>query len=130
LSAAILGFALAVPLAVACFLTPDPHNRGTHQQLGLPPCTIVVLFGHRCPACGMTTAWAHLVRGHWLGALRANVGGALLAVLDLLAVPWLLASAARGRWLGWVPDANVLAWVIASIMVVTLIDWSVRMIAG
>jgi hypothetical protein len=121
---------LVVPLAVACVLEPSPQNRGTHQQLGLPPCTVVVLFGHRCPACGMTTAWAHLVRGHWVEAMRANVGGALLGLFDVLAVPWLLASAARGRWLGWVPDMNVVAWVIAAIMLVTLIDWAVRMIVG
>ena len=117
-----------VPLVVACRLEPSPQNRGTHQQLGLPPCTLVVVTGHRCPACGMTTAWTHLVRGHWIGALRANVGGAFLGLLALFVVPWLLASAARGRWIGWVPDMNVLAWVLTSIMVVTLIDWGVRLI--
>ncbi len=127
LSAAVLGLALAVPLGVACLLEPSPQNRGTHQQLGLPPCTMVVVTGHRCPACGMTTAWTHLVRGHLFDAFRANVGGALLGLLTLVAAPWLLASAVRERWLGWVPDMNVVAWVLTSIMVVTLIDWGVRM---
>jgi hypothetical protein len=129
-SAAILGFALAVPLAVASRLEPSPLNMGTHEQLGLPPCSVVVLFGHRCPACGMTTAWAHLVRGHGMEAFRANVGGALLGILDLVAVPWLLVSSLRGRWLGWVPDMTVLAWVLGGIMVVTLVDWVVRLIGG
>jgi hypothetical protein len=128
LSAIVLGLTFMVPLAVAYHLDPSPQNRGTHQQLGLPPCTVVVVTGHRCPACGMTTAWAHLVRGHWIGAFRANVGGALLGLLTLLAVPWLLISAAWGRWLVWVPDMNVLAWVLTSIMVVTLIDWGLRLI--
>ena len=91
---------------------------------------MVVLFGHRCPACGMTTAWAHLVRGQLVGAFRANVGGALLGILDLVAVPWLLASAWRRRWIGLVPNATALAWVIGSIMVVTLIDWAVRLAMG
>ena len=116
------------PLAVACLLEPNPLNRGTHQQLGLPPCTMFVVTGHRCPACGMTTAWAHLVRGHWIGAFRANVGGALLGLLTLGAVPWLLVSAARGRWLGWVLDMDVLAWVLTAVMAVTLIDWGVRLV--
>ena len=129
-STVILGFALAVPLAVACCLEPNPLNRGTHEQLGLPPCSMVVLFGHRCPACGMTTAWAHLVRGHWVDAFRANVGGALLGILDLIAVPWLFVSAVRGRWLGWVPDSTLLAWVIGAIMLVTLVDWGARLIVG
>lgn len=129
-STAILGFALAVPLALACYLEPNPLNRGTHEQLGLPPCSMVVLFGHRCPACGMTTAWAYLVRAHWVDAYRANVGGTLLGILDLIAVPWLFVCAVRGRWLGWVPNANVLAWVIGAIMVVTLVDWGGRMIVG
>ena len=119
-----------VPLGVACRLEPNPQNRGTHRQLGLPPCTMVVVTGHRCPACGMTTAWSHLVRGHLIGALRANVGGALLGLLTLAAVPWLLVSAARGRWLGWVADMNVLAWVLAAILLVTLIDWGVRLTFG
>ena len=119
-----------IPLAIATQLTPDPRDRGTHQQMGLPPCTVVVLFGHRCPACGMTTSWAHLVRGHWVDAFRANVGGALLGILDVIAVPWLFFAAARGRWLGWVPDTNVVAWVMAAVMVVTMIDWVVRLVAG
>ena len=122
--------ALAVPLIVACTLNPDPTGHGTHRQLGMPPCSMVVLFGHRCPACGMTTAWAHLVRGQLVGAFRANVGGALLGILDLVAVPWLLASAWRQRWIGLVPNTTALAWVIGSIMVVTLIDWAVRLAMG
>ncbi len=126
-SAVILALALAVPLAVACILKPDPSGHGTHRQLGMPPCSVVVLFGHRCPACGTTTAWAYLVRGRWIDAFRANVGGALLGILDLVAVPWLLASAWRRRWIGLVPTTTALSWVIGSIMVITLIDWAVRL---
>jgi hypothetical protein len=78
----------------------------------------------------MTTAWAHLVRGHWIDALKANAGGALLGILDLLAVPWLLLSAACGRWLGWVPTSSAIAWVAVLVMLVTLIDWGLRLISG
>ena len=118
------------PLATAAVLRPNQSGHGTHRQLGLPPCTFVVLFGRRCPSCGMTTAWAHLMRGQVAGALRANVGGALLGLLALVAEPWLLISAVRGRWFGWVPSSIVLAWVLSGIVVVTLIDWSIRMLAG
>ena len=130
LSATVIGLALLVPLAVACCLEPNPQNRGTHQQLGLPPCTFVVLFGRPCPTCGMTTAWAHLVRGHGIHALRANVGGTLLGIVDLVAAPWLLLSAACGRWLGWAPNGTAVAWAAVPIVLVTLIDWGVRLMTG
>lgn len=78
----------------------------------------------------MTTAWAHLVRGQLPSALQANVGGTLLGVLAIFAVPWLLTSAVRGQWLGMRPDPIVLAWVLTTVALVTLIDWSVRMLVG
>ena len=124
---AMIGLGLLVPLAVACLLIPDPSGRGTHQQLGLPPCTIVAVFGKPCPTCGMTTSWAHVVRGQVREALRANVAGAALAVLDLLAVPWLWISAARGYWFGWTPDSTRGAWVCGGLLAVTLVDWVVRL---
>ena len=127
---AALGLGLLVPLGVAGRLEPDPRDHGTHQQLGLPPCSYFAVFGRRCPTCGMTTAWAYLVRGRVPAAFRASVGGALAAVLALAAVPWLLASAFRGRWLGWVPDSMRVAWVLAAVCAVTLIDWVVRIWTG
>ena len=78
----------------------------------------------------MTTSWAHLVRGQLINAFRANVGGTLLGLLNLLAVPWLLFSSARGRWLGWVPDSTAVAWGGAAILLITLIDWGVRLFIG
>jgi len=65
-----------------------------------------------------------------MDALRANVGGALLGILDLVAVPWLFLSAACGRWLGWVPKDTTLAWAITLIFLITLIDWGMRLLIG
>ena len=115
-------------LATAEWLKPSPLRHGTHQQLGLPPCTFLALFGRPCPTCGMTTAWAHLVRGQVIGALRVNVGGTLLAVVAAIAVPWLLGSAARGRWLGMVPNGTAAACISTTILLVILIDWLVRLL--
>jgi hypothetical protein len=78
----------------------------------------------------MTTSWACLVRGELIEALRANVGGTLLGLVDMIAVPWLLVSAARGRWLGWAPNSVAAAWIATSIAIVTLIDWGVRLMIG
>jgi hypothetical protein len=78
----------------------------------------------------MTTAWAHLVRGELIEAARANLGGVVLAVMAIAAVPWLLGSAARGRWLVAAPSGAAVAWVSAIVVLVTLIDWVIRLVAG
>ena len=127
---AAIGIGLLGLLAVAAMLEPSPSGHGTHQQLGLPPCTFWVLFGRPCPVCGMTTAWAYLVRGEWVGAGRANLGGALLGLMAIVAVPWLLISAVSGKWLGLSPSAAAAKWVSIVILLVTLIDWAFRLLAG
>ena len=126
---AAAGVGLLGLLATAAVLRPSPSGHGTHQQLGLPPCTFSVLFHRPCPTCGMTTAWAHLMRGEWLAACRTNAGGALLGVLAIVAAPWLLGSAIRGRWLGVAPSERAAAWISAIVMLVTMIDWAIRLLA-
>ncbi len=126
----MLALGLLALLAVAAFLKPDPRGLGTHQQFGLPPCTFRFFFGRPCPSCGMTTSWAHLVRGQLIGALRASVGGTLLGMLAMVSVPWLVVSAARGRWLGWAPNGTTVGWVASAILLVTLIDWGIRLATG
>jgi hypothetical protein len=125
--AALVGVGLWVPLVVARLLEPDPRGRGTHEQLGFPPCSAVALFGVPCPTCGMTTAWAHAVRGQVVEAFRASAGGTFLAALDLAASMWLLASALCGRWLGRRPNALWAAWVVGCVLGVTLVDWALRL---
>ncbi|HVX63121.1 MAG TPA: DUF2752 domain-containing protein [Pirellulales bacterium] len=118
------------PLATAACLQPNPEGMGTHQQLGLPPCTFVWLFRTRCPSCGMTTSWAHAVRGQWLSAGRSNAGGAVLAAIAMLAGPWLLVSAVRGRWLFVEPNDRVLAGLAVVVAAITLADWAFRLWRG
>jgi hypothetical protein len=119
-----------VPLSLAVMLEPDARGHGTHQQLGLRPCTFIELFGCRCPACGMTTSWANLVRLRLVDALRANVGGTILGLASVLAVPWLLVSAVSGRWVVRTPDIDVLILLVTVVVLVTLIDWGIRLMAG
>lgn len=127
---AVGGLVLLVPLGLAAALTPSPRGLGTHQQLGLPPCSLKFLFDMRCPSCGMTTAWSHALRGQWPSAFRANAGGALLAAWALLAAPWMLASAARGRWIVRPPAEWMVAAAALVVVGVTLVDWYVRLRAG
>lgn len=123
----LLALVLAVPLAMAACLTPSGTGSGTHEQLGLPPCSFKTLVGVPCPSCGMTTAWAHGMRGEIGGALRANVGGTLLCLLDLVVVPWLLVSALVGRWVCVAPRDGPIAWMALGFVAITLADWGIRL---
>ncbi|MDR3723164.1 MAG: DUF2752 domain-containing protein [Terracidiphilus sp.] len=59
---------LAVPLlAVAYGLVVDPET-GRHGV----SCLWKTLTGHNCPGCGLTRAWAFLLRGRWHEAGTMN----------------------------------------------------------
>ena len=91
---------------------------------------MLTLFRIRCPSCGMTTSWAHATRGHWLRAFRSNAGGAMLAGLSMLVAPWALVSAARGAWTPGKPREAFWVAVAFSIVVVTLVEWFIRLRSG
>src|SRR4051794_5757921 len=74
------GLLLLGGFIVAYWLEPDPRGFGTHQRLGLPPCTIRSLCGFPCPSCGMTTSFACFIKGRWREAAQANVAAIPLAM--------------------------------------------------
>jgi hypothetical protein len=123
---AVVGTGLLAMLATAAWLDPDPRGIGTHQQLGLPPCTFQRMFGKPCPSCGMTTSWAHFVRGQFLQSFDANLGGTLLALLALIVGPWLLISAWRGRHATRVPEDQYIALAGLVVAAVTTLQWVMR----
>lgn len=128
---ALLGFGagLLALLATAWALTPSDRGYGTHRQLGFPPCSFMVMFGRRCPSCGMTTSWSYLMRGRPLAAAQANCGGAALGLLSLAAGPWLVASAARGGWVWRRPSDRVVVALSLAVVGITLLDWCCRLAA-
>jgi hypothetical protein len=83
-------------LVVAAILEPSPSGYGTHTQLGLPPCGFLLLTGSPCPGCGLTTAFAHGVRGDWALAVGANPLGLALFLVVCCCVPLGLLAALRG----------------------------------
>ena len=123
----VFGVGLIGLLIVAMCLKPSSKGYGTHTQLGLQPCSFTTMVGFRCPSCGMTTSWAHFVRGNILQSLKSNSGGTMLALTSAIAGPWLLISGLIGRW--WVRQPNewFVVAVAAVIVLVTMVDWGIRL---
>ncbi|MBC8871874.1 MAG: DUF2752 domain-containing protein [Planctomycetes bacterium] len=120
------GSGLIALFVTAGLIGPDPRGFGTHQRLGLPPCTFRQLTGVRCPSCGMTTSWSHLVRGQVFRSFRANAGGAILGITAMLLAPWSFFSGLRGRWL-WRPIGEwVAVGLVIALLAITLADWGIR----
>lgn len=115
-------------LQLAVWLQPNPSGFGTHQQLGLPPCTFQFWFDIPCPSCGGTTAFAHFVRGQWGSALRANAASGLFAGLCVIGVPWSWASAWRRRYLGVRDIVLTLVVILLTLSVVAGSQWVARLL--
>lgn len=90
-------------LAAAAAIEPDFRGYGTHTQLGLPPCGFLLLTGSPCPGCGLTTAFAHGIRGQWSLAATANPLGLALFLVVCLCIPLGVTAALRG----WSLDAAI-----------------------
>jgi hypothetical protein len=127
---AALAIGLLAALVLASQLRADPRGLGTHEQLGLPSCTFLTLTGKRCPACGMTTAWVHVMHGRMGDALRANAMGTLLAVLAMPAALAALAFAVRGQPLTTRPSEWIVALAAVGLTVLIVLEWCVRLLAG
>ena len=65
---------------IATRLEPAAGGIGTHEQLGLPPCGMAMIWGLPCPTCGMTTAFAYAARGQFAAAFHAQPAGLTLAL--------------------------------------------------
>jgi len=87
-------------LAAAAMLEPDPRGLGTHERVGLPPCSFHLLTGIPCPGCGMTTAFANTVRLRLGAAFMANPFGMLLCAATAALGVFSLACLATG-WEAW-----------------------------
>jgi hypothetical protein len=116
-------------LAVARVLVPDPSGMGTHEQLGLPPCGFHFLTGLPCPACGLTTSFAHMARLQITEAFRAHAIGVLLFALTALAVPLALTACLRGwpiaETMGRLAVGRAALWMLGLLIVA----WIVRLAA-
>jgi len=114
----------AAVLFIGAMLEPDARGYGTHAQLGLPPCGFLSWTGCPCPGCGLTTAFAHAVRGEWLSAAAANPLGLALFVVVCASIPFGVVAVLRnwtfdsvfdriaiGRWALAVAGCALAVWV-------------------
>lgn len=85
-------------LGLAAWLSPSARGFGTHQQLGLGPCGMILMTGLPCPTCGMTTAFAYAVRGRPLDAFLAQPTGLLLALATMAGAGAAFWTLLTGRW--------------------------------
>jgi hypothetical protein len=94
-----VAIACAGVLGLAAWLTPDPSGLGTHQQLPFydSPCSFVLVSGLPCPTCGMTTAFAYMMHGHPLLALKAQPAGAVFCLVTMGVFVFALNVVVRGR---------------------------------
>ncbi|QDT36928.1 DUF2752 domain-containing protein [Stratiformator vulcanicus] len=118
---------LIAGFSVALSLEPDNRGFGTHQRLGLPPCTFRALFGFSCPSCGMTTSFSNFVRGQFAASVAANTTGLILALCCAVQIPWALASAWSGRLIGIHRPESAAATLLVVLAVLCLSEWIVRL---
>ncbi len=78
---------LLAPFSLGLILHPSSTGAGTHEQLGLPPCSFKTTFGIPCPLCGLSTFFANLVRLNLSQAFLAHPGGFVLLFFIILALP-------------------------------------------
>lgn len=93
----VAGVTVAAAIGAVLLLgpvTPDARGYGTHEQLGMQPCSWPFVYGIPCPTCGCTTAAADVIHGRLLTAVATQPFGAAMCLL-------LLASAAFCLWALW-----------------------------
>ena len=105
-----------------------PRKEASHQTLGRPPCRFREVTDMPCPSCGMTTSFAHLVRGDIVNSVRANWVGTGLAVFCILFIPWSLVSSVRGKYL-WIRNVEAALGVLVGVFTVLMLGrWGVVML--
>jgi hypothetical protein len=85
LVAAVVALGCAGVLGVAIVLPPNPEGIGTHTSMGFSRCEFLYRTGIPCPSCGMTTSFAHFVRGNLAASVYVQPMGFVLAVLTTAA---------------------------------------------
>jgi len=117
---------LAVALGLGMVLHPSPTGTGTHTVLGLPPCGMLLVTGHPCPTCGVTTSYVLAAHGQFREALVTQPFGLIVFALVVAGLALSVALAAAGRsGLVLMTGGRVVAVVVA-LVVAALASWGYK----
>ena len=113
-------------LIVALVLDADPSGVGTHQQLGLPECGFIPLFGGPCPSCGFTTTFTLAAHGHLLTAFVNQPFGFLLFLGAVASLP--LGAVAVLKQVSWLEATDRWPWgrIVAGTLLLWLLCWAYK----
>ena len=70
------------------------------------------------------------MHGEFSKAFQASGGGVLLAFLAVVAAPWLMISAIRGRWLGYKPNGKAMAYISTVVIAILFVQWGFRLLGN
>ncbi|MEN3002259.1 MAG: DUF2752 domain-containing protein [Armatimonadota bacterium] len=115
--------AVLLLVGLGLYLKPDPSGRGTHRQLGLPPCSIYFFTARPCPSCGLTTSISAWLHGDWRLGWRANpfgivvlLGAFALGINSLMSLLMGRGIRIHPLLLNWGLIVLLLAWLIHGIL--------------
>jgi len=93
------------------------------------PCPFKALFGIPCPGCGLSTAVAQLLHGHWQAAMATHAFAPLfLAATALILVVGILPEAQRMRAVELVTSIEKRTGVTMLIMIALFLYWGFRLL--
>ena len=119
---------LAGVFALSAWLRPDASGLGTHTQLHLPPCGFYEVFHKPCPSCGMTTAFAWMMHGRPLEAVRAQPAGAAVFLAALALFVYLPRAWFRGLPPSHVLETRPFLPAVLGLITFILVVWGVRVL--
>ncbi len=101
-------------------------------MLGLEPCGMLQMTGVPCPTCGMTTAFAHGIRGQWVAGFRAQPFGLVLAVSTALILVVALDTVITGHcWaLNWYRIRPSRFVIVLGVLMITAWAWKIVSVVG
>jgi hypothetical protein len=99
------------------------------MALGLPPCGFLEWSGLPCPACGLTTSFAHLARAHFGEALAANPMGLPLFAVTAALLPFSVYQARQGTNLLQALERARADRAALLVVLALLVTWAARLFA-
>lgn len=125
IAAAILLVSMTI-LGFGVWLTPNAKGVGTHEELGLSPCSYLAITGYPCATCGMTTAVTHAAHGQLLSAFHVQPAGALFAIALAMAAIMAFYSLVSGVSLAPLGQALWRPRVLFIVLGIVLVAWAYK----